>query len=118
MRRLLQKLMPTAHEMVYEYRSWFIISYSPSGHGYEGVLAIRGSADGVKLCFNHWKQLEDPEKLLRGTGTQIRSMDVPAASTLAHPAVASLIAQAIVHNPVPFAKAGRGPIVIRSGTAK
>jgi hypothetical protein len=118
MRRLLQKLLPTAHEMVYEYRSWFIISYSPSGHGYEGVLAIRGSTDGVKLCFNRGKELKDPEKLLGGSSTQVRSMEVPTASTLARPAVATLIVQAIAHNDVPFAKAGRGPIVIRSGTAK
>ena len=38
MRRSLRKRLPTAHELVYEYRSWFVISYSPNEHGYEGVL--------------------------------------------------------------------------------
>src|SRR4051812_9016836 len=29
MRRSLRKRLPTAHEVVYEYRDWFVISYSP-----------------------------------------------------------------------------------------
>src|SRR5688572_33200951 len=62
MRRSLRTRLPTAHEVVYEYRAWFVISYSPSGAGYEGVLAIRGDADGVKLYFNGGKELPDPEK--------------------------------------------------------
>ncbi len=51
LRRRLHSPLPTAHELVYEYRSWFVISYSPSERGYEGVLAIRGDAEGVKLYF-------------------------------------------------------------------
>ena len=66
MRRWLRKRLPTAHEVVYEYRDCFVISYSPSERGYEGVLVIRGSADGVRLYFNRGKGLPDPEKLLQG----------------------------------------------------
>lgn len=66
MRRWLQKRLPTAHELVYEYRDWFVISYSPSERGNEGLLAIRADADEVRLCFNYAKELPDPEKLLRG----------------------------------------------------
>lgn len=117
MRRSLRKRLPTAHEVVYEYRSWFVISYSPSAHGYEGVLAIRGDADGVKFYFNQGKELPDPEKLLQGT-SQTRFIDVERASTLARPAVARLIDEAIARNRVPFAHAGRGPVIIRSSSAK
>src|SRR5207302_8208129 len=118
MRRSLRKRVPTAHEVVYEYRDWFVISYSPSERGYEGVLAIRADADGVKLYFNRGKELADPEKLLQGSGGQVRSIEVEGASTLAHPAVASLIDEAIARNRVPFADAGRGSVVIRSASAK
>src|SRR6516162_7202046 len=103
MRRSLRKRLPTAHEVVYEYRDWFVISYSPTEHGYEGVLAIHGSADGVKLYFNRGKQLPDPAKLLQGSGSQARSIDVEGASTLARPEVARLIDEAIALNSVPFA---------------
>ena len=118
MRRSLQKRLPTAHEVVYEYRDWFVISYSPNERGYEGVLAIRASVNGVRLYFNRGKELSDPAKLLQGSGNQTRSINLEGASTLARPAVARLIDEAIARNRVPFARAGRGSVVIRSASAK
>ncbi len=119
MRRSLRKRLPTAHEVVYEYQNLgaVVISFSPNEHGYEGVLAIRASADGVKLYFNQGKELPDPEKLLQGSA-QTRWILVEGASTLARPEVASLIDEAIARNRVPFALAGRGSVVIRSASAK
>jgi hypothetical protein len=117
-RRSLRKRLPTACELVYEYRDWFVISYSPNEHGYEGVLAIRASADGVKLYFNCGKELPDPERLLKGSGKQTRWMHLERASTLTRPEVSSLIDDALALNRVPFAKAGRGAVVIRSATGK
>lgn len=117
-RKCLRTRLPTAHELVYEYRDWFVISYSPNDHGYEGVVAIRASENGVKLYFNRGKELPDPEKLLRGSGNQSRSIDVDGASTLTRPAVSRLIDEAIARNQVPFALTGHGPIVVRSTSAR
>jgi hypothetical protein len=118
MRRWLRKRLPTAHEVVYEYRDCFVISYSPSERGYEGVLSIRGSADGVRLYVNRGKELPDPEKLLQGSGGQARWIDVEGASTLAHPAVVDLIDEAIARSPVPFARAGGGSVVDRAASQR
>lgn len=119
MRRSLQKRLPTVHEVVYEYANQgaVVISYSPNENGYDGVLAIRGSADGLKLYFNQGKDLPDPEKLLQGSA-QTRWIAVEDASTLKRPAVASLIEEAIARTPVPFAADGRGSVIIRSTSAK
>jgi hypothetical protein len=119
MRQRLRKRLPTACEVVYEYHNLgaVVISFSPNEHGYEGVLVIRATADGVKLYFSRGAELPDPEQLLQGSA-QTRWIDVDAASTLARPAVASLIDEAIARNPVPFARAGRGSVVIRSTSAK
>ena len=119
LRQSLQKRLPTAHELVYEYRNLgaVVISYSPSERGYEGVLALRASADGVKLYFNQGKQLPDPEKLLKGSA-QARWIAVEDVTTLSRPAVASLIDEAVARNPVPFAPAGRGSVLIHSTSAK
>jgi hypothetical protein len=119
MRRSLRKRLPTAHEVVYEYDNLgaVVISFSPNEHGYEGVLVIRASADGVKLYFNRGKELPDPEKLLQGA-SQTRWIHMEGASALARPAVARLIEEAIACNRVPFASAGRGSVVIRSTSAK
>jgi len=81
MRRWLRKRLPTAHEVVYEYRDCFVISYSPSERGYEGVLALRASAEGVRLYFNRGKELPDPAKLLHGSGNQTRWIHLEGAST-------------------------------------
>jgi len=117
MRRSLRERLPTAHEVVYEYRDWFVISYSPTERGYEGVLAIRGDANGVKLYFNQGKDLPDPAKLLRGSG-QTRWIQIEGASRLKRPDVARLIEEAIARNRVPFARVGRGSVVVRSTGAK
>jgi hypothetical protein len=118
MRRWLRKRLPTAHEVVYEYHDFFVISYSPNERGYEGVLAIRVSANGVRLYFDRGKELPDRAKLLQESGNQTRSITLVGASTLARPEVARLIDEAIARNRVPFARAGRGSVVIRSASAK
>jgi hypothetical protein len=118
MRRKLRKRLPTAHEVVYEYlnQGAVVVSFSPSEHGYEGVLSIRGSADGVKLYFSRGKDLPDPAKLLQGS-SQTRFIAVESASTLARPAIVSLIDEAIAQNPVPFARTGRGSVVMSPSTS-
>src|SRR5437016_4979347 len=117
-RRWLRKRLPTAHEVVYEYKDLFVISFSPDERGYEGIIAIRASAHGVRLYLNRGKGLPDPEKLLRGSGKQTRWIHLEGASTLARPEVAGLIDEAIARNRVPFSLTGRGPVVIRSVSAK
>lgn len=117
-RRWLQERLPTAHDLVYEYRDWFVISYSPNEHGHAGVLAIRANADGVELYFNGGKNLPDPENLLQGSGKQMRWMHLENKSALARPEVATLVNAAIALSHAPFAKTARGPLVIRSASAK
>lgn len=117
LRRWLQQRLPTAHEIVYEYNDCFVISYSPSAHGYEGVLAIRGSADSVQLYFQKGKDLPDPEKLLQGKAGA-RWIVVEKVAALARPEFASLIGEALARNPVPFALSGRGSVIVSPSTAK
>ena len=74
LRRALRKRLPSAHEVVYEYRDCCVISVSPTEQGYDGVFAIRASADAVKLYFNQGKGLPDPGKILQGSGGQARAV--------------------------------------------
>lgn len=116
-RRSLRKRLPAAHEVVYEYRDFVVISFSPSERGYEGALAIRADANGVKLYFNRAKGLPDPEELLQGSARLVRWVGLEGASTLSRPAMANLIDEAIARHRPPFARAGRGSVVIRSTSA-
>jgi hypothetical protein len=118
MRRRLRQRLPAAHEVVYEYSDFLVVSFSPNEHGYEGVLAIRADENGVRLYFNRGKGLPDPEKLLQGSGSQTRWIPLEDSTTIARPAVARLIDEALARNRVPFARTGRGSVVIRSTAAK
>jgi hypothetical protein len=117
-RRWLRQRLPTAHELVYAYRDAFVISFSPNDHGYEGVFALRADAKGVRLYLNRGKGLPDPEKVLQGSGSLTRWIHLEGAATLARPAVARLIDEALARNRVPFARAGRGAVIMRSGSDK
>ncbi len=116
-RKALRKRLPTAIEIVYEYRDAVIISVSPDERGYEGVFAIRGDADGVKLYFNFGKALPDPEKLLKGSGSQTRWIELASQATLRKPAVAAFVEEAIARHRVPFAEEGRGAVLVRETAA-
>ncbi len=118
-RKALRTRLPSAHEVAYAYSDAVVISLSPTGRGFEGVFAIRASADGVKLYLNRGKGVPDPEKLLKGSGAQARWFAVPAASALKRPAVAALLDEAIARNTVPFAQGGDGSVSIRpTGASK
>ncbi|MEZ5308564.1 MAG: DUF1801 domain-containing protein [Pyrinomonadaceae bacterium] len=118
LRRILQNRLPAANELVYEYRSWFVISYSPNNKGYDGILSIRGDEKGIKLFLNNGTTLPDPSKLLKGSGKQTRWIPIVKASDLKRPEVERLIDESIESNQIPFSESGKGVIVIMSGPKK
>ncbi len=117
-RRWLRRRLPTSHEVIYEYRDFLVISFSPTGHGYEGVLAIHAGATGVKLYFNRGKELSDPGKLLKGSGKLARSINVENKSTLTRPEIIQLVDEAIAGNNVPFEPNGRGSVTMSPSSSK
>lgn len=113
-RRWLRQRLPTAHELVYEYRDCFVTSFTPNARGYDGVLAVRGSAEGVRLYLNRCKGLADPARLLQGTGGLVRWIAVESAATLKQPAVVKLVELAIARNTLPFPRTGKGRVILQS----
>jgi hypothetical protein len=117
-RRWFRRRLPAAHEIVYDNYNFFVIGYSPTARPSDAVLSIVAAANGVGVCFIRGKGLPDPHKLLRGSGNQTRSIHLDDASTLANPAVARLIEEAVARSQSPFASTGKGPLVIKSVSAK
>jgi len=113
-RAALRKRFPTANELVYDYSSFFVISYSPTDQGIDGIVSIAARADGVDLYFSHGPQLPDPKKLLLGSGKQVRFVRVEAVRQLAHPDVEAFIAAAIDHASVPLPSKGKGSLIIKT----
>jgi hypothetical protein len=117
-RRWFRERLPAVHEVVYAYNDCAVISYSPSGHGYEGLFAIRTQEGGIRLYFNRGKELPDPAKLLKGSGKLARWIELENASRFTSPEVALLIEGAIALNDVPFAATGAGSMIMRLTSAK
>ena len=113
-RAAVRKRFPTANELAYDYSSFFVIAYSPTDRGIDGIVSIAARANGVDLYFNHGPQLPDPKKLLLGSGKQTRFVRVEAARQLAHPDVEALIAAAIDHASVPLPSKGKGSLIIKT----
>ena len=116
-RKWLRERLPTAHEIVYEYRDCFVISVSPTPQGYEGVFALRGSVSAVQLYFNQGKGLPDPAKLLKGTGKLVRFLDLERPSPFANPDVLRLVDAALARNLLPYPRDGQGSLLIRQTVA-
>lgn len=117
-RSAVRKRLPSANELLYDYKTFFVIGYSPTDQPTDGIVSIAARPDGVRLYLNQGPQLPDPKKLLMGSGKQTRFIRVEAARQLAHPDVEALIAAAIDQAGTPLPTEGRGRLVVRTFAGK
>lgn len=117
-RAAVRKRFPTANELAYDYSHALVIGYSPADRGIDSIVAIRADATGVSLYFSQGPRLSDPKRLLRGSGKQTRYIQVEAASQLADPDVAALIAATVDQARIPLPSNGKGSLIIKSAAAK
>lgn len=113
-RSAVRKRLPSAHELAYDYNTFFVIAYSPTEQPPDAILATAARPDGVRLYLMPGPQLPDPKKLLLGSGKQARYVPLETARRLTHPDIEALIAAAIEHATVPLAAKGRGRLIIRT----
>src|SRR5262245_54724966 len=117
-RAAVRKRFPTANELAYDYKRFFVIAYSPNDRGIDAIVAIAARDTGVSLYFSQGPQLPDPKRILLGSGKQVRFIQVEAASRLAHPDVTPLIAATIEQARIPLPPKGKGSLIIKSAAAK
>jgi len=114
----MRRRLPHAVELVYDNYNFFVVGFGPTERPSEAVFSIAAYARGVGLCFLNGAKLPDPQKRLRGSGKQVRNIQLPTAATLDEPAVKALMATAIERAPVPFDPAARPRLIIKSISAK
>jgi len=117
-RAAVRKRFPTANELVWDNYNFFVIGYSPTERPTDSIVSIAARANGVGLCFIHGALLNDPKKLLLGSGKQTRFIRVESADMLSHPDVELLVAAAIDRAKVQLPVSRRGRLIIRSVAAK
>lgn len=108
----LRRAVPYSHQVVYEYASSVVVSYGMSERGYEAIVAMSVTANGVQLYFD--KTLPDPKGLLRGTGTKVRSLMLASAADLDRRDVQALIKAAVAQAGVDAPHAGVVAVIFKS----
>ena len=118
LRKALRKRFPSANELVYDYSQFFVIGYSPTEHGVDSIISIVRGADGLRLYFNQGNKLQDPKKILLGSGKQTRFIRIESPRTLILPEVEAMLETVIDRAKAPIHPGGRGKLIIKSSAAK
>jgi hypothetical protein len=117
-RKVLQKRLPSANQLVYDNYNFFVIAYCSTERASDAILSLAADANGVSLHFYRGATLPDPHELLLGSGVQNRFIRLQSTKTLSHPEVEALIVAAIAQCKTPLVTSGKGRLIIRSVSGK
>jgi hypothetical protein len=104
--------LPGAVQFVYDNYNALVIGFGPTERASDAVFSIALYPRWVNLFFLNGAGLHDPHKLLRGSGSRVRSIRLDTASVLDVPAVRALMVEAI-DGARPFTGGKRGRIVMK-----
>ncbi len=86
--------MPGSIEMVYDKKNSLVIGFCSAERASNVINSIAVYSKWINLYFFEGDTLPDPEGLLQGTGSMVRSIRVTDAAELDRPAVKALMAEA------------------------
>jgi hypothetical protein len=99
----LRALLPGATEFVYDNYNALVVGFGPNDRPSDAVFSVVIYPRQVNLGFIHGAVLDDPDKVLQGSGTQFRHIKlIPDASVLNRPEVRAVMMKAIQDAEVPF----------------
>lgn len=110
--------LPGAIELVYDNYNALAIGFGPTERSADAIFSIALYPRWVSLFFFHAAGLPDPQKLLKGSGTQVRHIVLKEPAVLDTPAIKTLMSQALKRAATPLDHTQPGRIVIKSISAK
>ena len=116
MLRKMRKRLPGAIELVYDNWNGLVIGFGPTEKPSEAILSLLLLPEHVTLCFLNGVKLRDPDKLLRGSGNQVRHLRLSGPDHLEQSDVDALIAQAVANSKKPIG--GPRQLIIKSISPK
>ena len=111
---------PNAIQLVYDNYNALAIGFGPTERASDAIFSIALYPKSVNLCFLQAGKvgLNDPGKLLQGSGTTNRFIPLRSATALDAPEMQDLMAQALTAANVPMSQSASGRLVIKSVSAK
>ena len=90
----MRERLPGAVEMVYDKKNALVIGFCSAERAANVINSIATYSKWINLYFFEGDTLPDPEGLLQGSGSMVRSIRITDAAELDRPAVKQLIAAA------------------------
>ena len=114
----MRKHLPGAAELVYDKKNSLVIGFCSADRASNVINSIATYSKWINLFFFEGDTLPDPERLLKGTGTMVRSIRITDAGELDRPAVKALIAAAARCAEPPLDRTARRKIVLRQSSRR
>lgn len=91
-------LYPNCNELIYDNYNFLAFGWGPTDRMSDIFCSIAVGTRGVMFGFMHGVDLDDPDKLLGGSGNQFRSLRVPDIETFPRAYVKTLLGQAFANS--------------------
>lgn len=114
----LRARLPGAEALIYDNYNALVVGFGPDDRVSDAILSIAAYPRWCALFFLQGVGMDDPEGLLRGSGSRVRHVRLTGAGMLEDPKVAALIDQALARARRPVAQDGQGRLTVRSISAK
>jgi hypothetical protein len=114
----MRKRLPGAVELVYDNYYALVIGFGPNERASDAIFSVVLYPQHVTLCFIYGAALPDPDKILNGSGNQVRHIRLGDAVVLNRPEVRRLMKAAVADADPPIDKKQERRIVIRAVSAK
>jgi hypothetical protein len=117
-RKRMRKDVPGGVEFVYDNYNALVFGYGPSERPSEAVLSLALMPEWVTLCFLKGAKLNDPKKLLKGSGNIVRSIRLIVPYSLDDSDVQGFVRAAIAAAAPTFPGGGAPRTIVKSISAK
>jgi hypothetical protein len=114
----MRALVPKGYELVYENYNALGIGYGPGEKASDAIVSIVAYPRWVTLFFLYGANLKDPNSLLDGAGSRVRSVRLRSANDLDRPEVKELISQALAPHTEALERCPRLKLVVKSTASK
>jgi hypothetical protein len=117
-RSVIRKLVPNGHELVYDNYNALVFAFGPTAKPSQLVVSVAGYPKWVTVFFARAARLDDPQRLLEGSGKSIRGIRLVPFQRLKSRPVQKLIREALAVDADSFAQAPRLTTLVRSVSAR
>lgn len=114
----MKKRIPGACILVYDNYNSLAIGFGPSDRAGQAVLSLAVMPRWVTLCFLRGVGLPDPHAILKGSGSQVRNVQLHGADAFDDSRIQQLIAAALERAEPPIDPGCAQRLIIKSISAK